>query len=230
MAFRNQAIIGLMFAALLPAAELTYSVRHDHLRKSGESTLVVSDSKVEFREAGKHAAHSRAWPLEEIQRLELLPGQVRITSYEDNRRELGRDREYRFDGLPKDAAEAIYALLAPRMDQRLVARVAVNEPAPVWTMPGKMLNGRYGSNGVLRVGARQIVFASTAGSRTWRIQDVENVTSEGPFELTVSSLHGDTRIQLKERLEEERFSALWRRVAEANGLKVYHASLGSSHD
>jgi hypothetical protein len=121
-------------------------------------------------------------------------------------------------------------MLSARLDQRFVAEVPDRVPNLLWSAPAKMLRGRLGSNGDLRVGADRIVFESSKDSRTWRYSDILAIASESPFELTITTLDRETRIQLKQDLPEERYNDLWRRISEANGLHVFHSSLENHHD
>src|SRR5215471_9282273 len=105
MAFRIEAAIGILaIAALSPAAELEFQARHDHLHKGGDGTLAFSDEGVKWTEGGKKAAHSRSWKYGDIQRLELEPQRVRITTYDDIDWQFKRDRLYVFSRMPQDAA------------------------------------------------------------------------------------------------------------------------------
>src|SRR5512132_1589918 len=90
-------------AAAAQTAGMHYQVRHQHWRKGAPGTLTFTADGVTFEEQGKQAKqHSRTWKYEDIQQLELAPNRLRILTYEDQRWELGRDRDYAFDQLPKD--------------------------------------------------------------------------------------------------------------------------------
>jgi hypothetical protein len=215
----------MMFAALLPAQELRYTVRHEHWRQGCEGTLVFDDRGVSFEEPGKKHEHSRRWEYEEIQRFELSPERLCILTYDDVRWRFDRDREYTFDRLPKEMAAQLYPMLSAKLDQRFVARVPGAVETVLWSAPAKMLRGWTGSNGVLKAGADRIVFESPTESRTWRYSDIEGITNEGPFELSVASLDGETRFQLKRVLPEAQYNDLWRRISEANGLKAFQSQM-----
>ncbi len=232
MAFRSQAatILILLGASFSDAQDLTFPVRHDHLHKGGSGTLTFTQDNVSWEEP-KKPGHSRTWMYAEIQRLELAPDHVRILTYEDARWQLGRDREYRFDDLPKDLAARVHPFLTVRLDQRYLAHLADPSVTPVWEVPAKLLLGRSGSNGTLNVTADQIVFdAGMSGeSRTWKFSDVTNVNSSDPFELTISTIEGENRVQLKAPLAEDRYQALWRTIAQFHGLKVFESAVVHEH-
>ncbi|MDQ2944594.1 MAG: hypothetical protein M3Y27_01385, partial [Acidobacteriota bacterium] len=98
----------------------------------------------------------------------------------------------------------------------------------MWQGPAKLLHGRGGSEGVVLVGADRIVYhrAKIGESRTWRIGDIENVNSAGPFDLTITtyeravSHYGDRkdfRFQLRQLMTQAQHNELWRRVNRSRG-------------
>ena len=225
MAFRAKAAIVLVFIAsqgITQAQELSFRVRHDHWRKGNAGTLTFAEDGIRWEEDG-HAKHSRSWFFPEIQRLELSPESVRILTYEDVGWQLGRDREYVFDHLPSDLATRVHPFLSMSMDQRYLAHLADPEVKPTWEVPGKLLLGRSGSNGQLKVAVDHIVFAGAGHgeSRTWKLSEITEVNSEDPFELTLTTIEGENRIQLKEALSDDRYQELWRRVSSLHGLNVF---------
>jgi hypothetical protein len=229
MAFRTQAAVILIFLAFQGAGNgqsMAFRVRHNHLHKGGTGILTFTNEIVRWEE-DKKPEHSRSWRFPEIQLLELSPDRVRILTYEDVGWQLGRDREYVFDHLPKDLAKQIHPLLTPLLDQRYLAHFAEPGVASQWETPAKLLIGRSGSNGVLKVGASLIVFDGGDGgeSRTWRFADITSVNSPDPFELTLTTIEGNNRIQLKNILSEKRYEELWRKISEVHGLKVFHSSI-----
>ena len=233
MAFRSQTATLLVLIASHLAAnaqDLSFQVRHDHLHKGGEGVLAFTEEMVRWEE-NKKPAHSRSWRYAEIQRLELAPGHVRILTYEDVGWKLGRDREYRFDHLPPDLAARVHPLLTARLDQRYLAHLADPSVTPVWDVPAKLLLGRRGSSGRLKIAAAHVVFdgGENGESRTWKFSDVINVNSSDPFELTITTIEGENRIQLKAALSEERYQELWQTISQFHGLKVFQSTTVHEH-
>jgi hypothetical protein len=224
----------LLGAAWLPAQDLAFAVQHDHLRKGGDGTLSFTGEGVRWEETGKKAAeHSREWKYEDIQRLELAPAYVRVLTYDDVGWQLGRDREYRFDHLPAELAPLVYARLTTRLDQRFLAHVADPAVIALWELPAKLLLGRGGSNGTLKVGATHIVFdgGEKGESRTWKYAEITDVSTSGPFDLALTTIEGENRLQLKQALPEDRYNDLWRSIHQTHGLKTYNSpSKGHNHD
>ncbi len=235
-------VILLLCAAGLNAQTVT--VRHQHLRKGAEGVLRVAETGVSFTEAGKGKKHSRTWKFAEMQQVELGAGMLRIVTYEDQKWELGRDREYVFDHLPAGFSQGVYAQWRERLDGRFVADLPDATVAALWERPAKLLGTIRGSQGVVRVGADRIVYETGAAeqSRTWRFADIVNVASAGPFDLSVVTRehHGvwnaDTRefrFQLQQALPEAQFNELWRRLNASRQADLINSSMqgkGQDHE
>jgi len=84
---------------------------------------------------------------------------------------------------------------------------------------------------VLQVGTSQIVYKSAkkGETRTWRYEDIDNISSSGPFSLTITTFerakldYGSRRqfnFQLKQRLEEARYNDLWGRSNQSKGPQI----------
>ena len=241
MAFRNEAksvaglgLLGLLLFGVSPpiasAQIYTFEVRHQHWRKGVMGTLRISPEEISFEEHGKKGkTDSRSWHYEEIQQLTVSPSELRILTYEDSKWKLGRDREYVFDRLPKELAVETYPQWTGKLDQRFIAAVPAPESAPEWKVGAKLDHGLSGTLGTLTIGREQIVFdaGERGGSRSWRLIDIENVSSSGPLDLTVTTteksglFRGSGRqfhFQLQQPFKEAQYSALWRRVNRSKGL------------
>lgn len=229
MAFRSQKAIGtfvvFLFWELIAAAQqLTIPVRHPHLRKGGSGEIRIGELSISFREGGKKQKHSREWAYDEIQQLFVGSNSLRILTYEDVAWKLGRDREYEFDRLPEGMAQRIINAVRGHIDERrIVAALSDSSMTPIWQVKAKRLEGWGGSEGVVLVGEDSIVYKSEErnASRTWRFAQIENVSSSGPFDLTITTFERDGsgfggrrdfRFQLKAELSEDRYNALWHRL------------------
>lgn len=233
MALRSQTAIGALVVALLAlsagaaADQVTIRVRHTHLRKGGAGELQIGASSLSFREVGKRQGHSREWAYEDIQQLYIAPTVIRILTYEDVSWKLGKDREYQFDQLAEGAAQRTLDAVGGRIDvRRLVAALPERSMKPIWQIRAKLLEGRGGSEGTVLVGNDVIVYNSAErdASRTWHLPQIENISSSGPFDLTITVFEQDGsrfagrrdyRFELKTELSEERYNALWRRLNES---------------
>jgi hypothetical protein len=207
------------------AQQGVWQVRHQHLRNGVTGTLKVTPDSISFDERDKKnrsTPHSRVWKYEDIQQLTLGTKTLRILTYEDQRFEPGRDRQFVFDHLPPELVTQLYAAWRDRLDARFVAAIADDQTHPEWQLPAKLVHWRIGSQGILRFGPDRIVYQSAQGeeSRTWRIRDIDNISTSGPFDLTITAHEGEFRFQLKEALAEDRYNRLWRQISHANGLQT----------
>lgn len=253
MEFRTQKrtsaiLIGLVL--IIPAAfgqePLRYEVWHGHsrlysmpphIKKTGNmGTLTISETGISFEESykdGKKPKHPHAWQwkFDEIQQLTIFPKQLKVLTYKDTWWKAGTDREYEFDLVSDGTPGGAYAFLKGRLDQRLIAGV---ESAPVtvlWEIPAKHLTRFGGDHGTLQVGDTEIVYKSGSkdDSRVWRYEDIDNISSSGPFQLSITTFerakmqYGSEKgfnFQLKSKLSEARFNDLWLRLNRAKGLDV----------
>jgi hypothetical protein len=243
MAFRVKERTGIavviafwVVPALFAQKELRFEVRHDHWRKSGIGTLVIDQQGVSFQELNKKQKirHAGKWDYQEIQELKLSANKLTLVTYKDRKWLLGADKEYEFTLTPGRSFSDVYALLKDRLDQRFVAEVADESVQPLWEIPVKLLGRLVGSEGVLEVGPDRIVYrtAEKDQSRTWRYGDIENISTSGPFQLTLITYerakvhYGNLKgfnFQLKQALDEKRFNLLWRRVNQTKGLEFLSA-------
>ncbi|HUS06192.1 MAG TPA: hypothetical protein VMZ52_07850 [Bryobacteraceae bacterium] len=241
MAFRIEKAIGAVLVALvaLEAAtgpeQFTIPVRHRHVRKGAAGELRLGGSSLAFQESGKRQGHSRDWAYDEIQQLYVSRESVRILTYEDVAWKLGKDREYEFDELPEGAAQRILGSVRGQMDERrVVAAMPDLSIQPGWQVKAKLLAGRRGSEGIVLVGQDSIVYQSgeREASRTWHFRQIENISSSGPFDLTITTFEQagaryagrrDFRFQLKTELSQERYNALWARLNESKAFMKSYA-------
>ena len=229
MELRSQTAVSFAIAAafwLMPALgaeSFEIKVRHDHLRKGCTGTLLIDERGVSFAASEKQQKpHAWRWEWPDIQRFELSPEKLRVLTYQDISWKLGADREYEFDVLERQGLDEAYRFLRNRLDQRFVAILADGDAEPLWKIPVKRLGRIRGSEGTLVVAVDRIVYRSTqrGHSRTWRYQDIENVSTSGRFELTVTTYERVFNFQLKEVLDEKRFNDLWRRLNQAKSLEL----------
>jgi hypothetical protein len=244
-------LIGL--ALLAPAAfgeQLRYEVWHGqsrvarvppHIKKVGErGTLTVTDSGISFAESpteGKQPKHPHAWhwDYQDIQQLKIAPNSMTVLTYKDNKWKLGADRAYEFDLASDGTFANAYELLKGRLDQRLVGAILENCVSDVlWEIPVKHLLRFGGDEGVLQVGASEIVYKSARPreSRTWRYADIDNISSSGPFQLGITTFerakldYGSRKefnFELKQRLDDARYNDLWLRLNRSKGLRVLNS-------
>lgn len=222
----------------LPVAAQSYQVRHEHWRKSCSGMLTIGPDSIMFEERmpvkkGKEP-HRFTWRFPDIQQLLLQPKRITVLTYEDVSSKFGVDRQYTFE-LGGDANfEGAYSDLKNRLDQRFVAAIQDGSVNPIWQIAVKHELGYKGSQGILAIGEDRIVYRTDdpKDSRTWRYADIENISMEGPFQLTVTTYerkrthYGNRKgfnFQLKEALSEARFNDLWLRLEQGRSRGILSA-------
>lgn len=239
MAFRaKEAAIafGLTLSMAAYGAEVSVPVRHDHvLLSEGAGTLAATDTGLSFKETGKRAEHGWTLAWEEIQQLWISPKKVRVLSYADTWWKLGADREYELEAAPGANFEILYSALKARLDQRLVAALADAPDDVLWRVPAKLRRRFGGPEGVLVVASDRIVFDSpeSGQSRTWRMADLDSISSSGSFEVTLTTYersrgdYGERKaftFQLKQPVSQSRYNELWRRLNRSKQLDFINSS------
>jgi hypothetical protein len=201
--------------------------------------LTITSSGMSFDETYKGGdelkhPHVWRWKYEDIQQLKVGPTSLTVLTYSDNKWKLGADREYDFDLVSGKTFESAYEFLKGRLDQRLVAMIPGRPTTLLFEIPAKHLLRFGGDEGLLQFGPHEIVYTSEKEneSRTWRYEDIENVSSAGPFQLTITTFerakthYGNLKgfnFELKRRLEENKFNELWLRLNQSKGLKILNS-------
>ena len=247
MAFGSKAsrsTFGVIALALtVSAAEQTVEVRHDHLRprSEGAGTLTFGESGLSYRETGKNAdKHHWTLPWNDVQQVWISPSEIRVLSYADTWWKLGADREFRLKAAPEQKLESLYSDLKQKLGEKVTAAFAAESADVLWEVPVKLRKGFGGSEGILQFHATRVSYRSKekGESRTWSLTDIENVSSSGPFDLTITTFerskldYGDRRafnFQLKQRIDKHEYQTLWRRLNQSKQLD-YITSIQEKRD
>lgn len=249
MEYRSQKVscgVSLLVAllAIVPAgaAELTYEVRHHRALKSHAGLLTISETAVSYQQAdaeGKRTKNPKKiesvrFDYQDIQELWVSPDKLVLVTYKDRKWLLGVDKEFEFQLPQGKSFEAAYTMLKDKLDRRFVAALADSQPNTLWELPVKLLGTIRGSEGLLEVGPDRIVYRTDRPhqSRTWRLEDIENVSTADRYQLTLTTYerarthYGSMKgfnFQLKQPLDEKRFDALWRRLNQNKGLQFLNS-------
>jgi hypothetical protein len=228
MEFRiDKAVFCLMLA--MPMFAQDFAARHEHAKGFCQGSVTITPERVSYKQfvpeqqarikdASKQL-HNFEWKMQDIQQLEVSPGSLRVLAYDERMSRMGTDREQTFTG---DFARA-YLRMKDVLDQRMVVRLADEQVQPLWSMPVKQLGRIKGTEGELIFGVDRIVYKTAAKdtSRTWRYSDIDNISTSGPFQLTITTFErakahpGNLKgfsFQLKQPLEEARYNDLSRRL------------------
>ena len=188
-----------------------FPVEHRHRNGNCTGDLEISAAGVSY--AGQK--HAWTWKLEDIRELKLAPNRVYVLSYHGS---------YDFRG--KVPVQRLYAALKGIMDQRLVVEAAeALSGRATWTVPVKR---RGGADGSLAFGNDAIVYKSAKRdeSRTWRYKDIDNISTSGPLEFTITTFERslanysdrkDFNFELKQPITEAKYNELWLLVETKNG-------------
>lgn len=221
----------LFTAAALAQKPQNYEASHEHLRGYCMGRLTVDEKGIAFQSAKKQK-HVWRWDYVDIQQIKVLDnGNVFVRTYQSNQWRLGADREFHFRVTDKEFAPQVGPWLEQRVGPRFVSGLADSEVKPRWELPVKHRLRFSGAEGMLLVTEDRIVYRTEkpGDSRTWRLADIDSISSSGPRQLTITSYehalahHGDLKgfnFQLKEPLSEERYNDLWRRLEKSKGLQT----------
>jgi hypothetical protein len=157
--------------------------------------------------------HSWTWKYGDIQRLTLEPGELHILAYQDRKLYLGADLEFHFTG--KLPVADLYRNWSARLDQRFVMAAPV--PIEGDRIPAKRLGTIAGTEGALTFAADAVAYDAPRDARVWRYRDIRNISSSGPFELTISTFEKQFHFQLKEPITETRYNQIWLDIERKNG-------------
>jgi len=235
------ALLSLLVTTRSYGAEFRFDVRHERALKDHPGILIIDDTSVSYQQvltAKQQKKQPKKPPklesvrfdYQDIQELWLSPGKLVLVTYKDRPRLLGIDKEYEFFSVGERSFAEAYPMLKDKLDQRFVAALVDPDVAFLWEIPVKLLGSIQGSEGVLQVGPSRIVYKTErkGNSRTWRYQDIENISTSGPFQLTLTTFerakthYGSLKsfnFQLKQRLDERQYELLWKQLNRGKGLR-----------
>ena len=225
----------------LGAADLNYEVRHHRALKDHVGVLTISDKGVGYQQlkpTKKQSTDQRKPPkleaiqfnYQDIQELWVSPNKIVLVTYKDRKWLFGIDKEFEFVLPEGKTFEAAFTMLKDKLDRRFVAAMADLQTQAEWELPVKRLGTITGSEGILVFGSDRVVYKTTSPrqSRTWRFQDIENVSTSDRYQLTLTTYerakthYGSMKgfnFQLKQPLDEKLFEELWKKLNRGRGLQ-----------
>ena len=216
-------ILFIIFAVPLAAQAQSYEyvVEHQHTLLNCSGTLSISADKIEYQTT--HKEDARVWRYEDIQQIKVVsPTRLEITSYEDQKRMLGRDRVFKFKLLVGQISSEVTALFINKAKYPVATSVMPEtDEAPKYEVAVKHLHTFGGCEGVLKVYPDRMTYESkdqTEKSRYWRWADIQSISRSGPFQFSITSYElqfgGPTKsfnFALKERMNDSVYDYLWER-------------------
>ena len=211
---------------------ITLTVRHDHFMGRCNGTLVLDERGVRYET--NHQKDARTWNYEDIKQFQI--GQDRLLklyTYEDRSHwRLGADKVFEFAWSDESiSSQQVYEFLRSHTRRPMAASLIPAEVGPAsLDLPVKHLGILKGNQGRLQFSEGGIVFRASndQGNRSWRYEDLESISSGGPYDLTLTTYeqqrfhYGSKRVynfQLKEPLPRDRYDALWRMVNQKKELR-----------
>jgi hypothetical protein len=162
----------------------------------GRGELIFSSDAVEFRAAQKEQT-SRKWSYADIQHLDRVSTrELVILTYEDQKWELGRDRQFRFLLTDGEITDELFETIQARLGKPTTDRVVAKEATPVYEVPVKHLHTFGGCEGRLLFTANTAVYKTPhkLDSREWRLDtDVASVWSQDRYHLEIHVYENNRR-------------------------------------
>jgi hypothetical protein len=221
----------MLMDSAMQAEEIRLTVRHLHAIGSCQGALVFRETGIEFVTPDKK--HARNWKYEDIQQLGLLGSkEISILTYEDNKWEFGKDRNFRFEVTAGEITPALWSMLQTRVSRPVVSAIIPPEVKPKYQIPVKHQRGMGGTSGTLEVSDQYLVYRTetTEDSRIWRYEDISSMGSTGPYQLRLTSTDrvqgefGGERnfiFSLKRKLDPEIYDFIWWKI---NGPQISYKS------
>jgi hypothetical protein len=202
------------------AQEYRYTVRQDLAIGARDGELVITTEGVRYR--SEDGEHGGTWAYRDIRLFEILsPTRVRIHTYEDIPRLLGKDKTFTLEIVRAELTREVSEFLRGRIARPFVTAFADEEGPPVAEVAVKHNHRLGGCQGVLRIYKGRLVFAARDGdhSRSWRWTDLRGLGRADQYRLEVVTYEpqfgGQGRsytFALKEPLADETFDLMWTSV------------------
>ena len=209
----------VFFAATHAVAQShEFSVEHAHALRNCRGKLLITPEKIEYKT--EHRRDARIWEYVEIRQITVAsPVELELTTYEDQKRMVGRDRIFKFRLLEGRLTPEISALLWEQATHPLVTSVPPqSEGTPLFAIPVKHLHTFGGCSGTLKIYGDRVVFESQTDARFWRYSDIHNFSHSERFRFEIVSYEDKVggakayNFQLKEELPALAYDYVWARV------------------
>jgi hypothetical protein len=212
--------------------EFRFWVKHDHLRKSCEGELVISEEGIEY--VTDFEKHQRHWDFVDIKMLKLISKtEIEVKTYTTYRPELnldqalniGSDESFRFKLLEGELTQDISEFLLSKIKKPLATTfVETDDEAapPVFALPVRHRHRWGGCPGILKVYDDKIIYQSYTepkNSRLWRWSDLQSLGRSSRYKFEITTFEPDLlggpeksfNFDLKEEMTDEMYDFLWKK-------------------
>ncbi len=176
----------LLLAPAVSAKTFTYRVRHLHTVGSCQGRLIVGENDVRYETDFRKDA--RIWTYIQLKNVKRPKRRrLSLSTYEDQRLQLGRDRPFDFVLLDGDVSDEVFNFMVTRVGRQ-------SPPDPLAVPPG----GRYellvkhvhtfgGCEGTLKITLDFIEYVSphTKDARLWKYLDIKRIRQKGAYQLSL---------------------------------------------
>ncbi len=201
-----------------------FSVEHDHFWRKGSGDLTIDQEGIAYT-SEKDNDHSIDWSYVDIQEVKIeSPQKLYIRTYEDDWWKLNRDRTLHFELVEGEISAEVVNFLRERLPTRLVSAVFTPPDDASYTVPVKHKHSLGGGCEGQLVFTERVIYYNTSDSnhsRFWLIEDIESLgrMSRSNIRITARehSHSGSIRnfqFQLKQRMDDETYELVWRKIYE----------------
>jgi hypothetical protein len=193
---KSALVLWISLAAQTAAAQSFPVIHTKTFWPDGRGELIFSGDAIEFRAAQKEKA-SRKWSYADIQYLDRVSTkELVILTYEDQKWELGRDRQFRFLLTEGEITDELFEILQARLRKPTTNRAVAKVATPVYEVPVKHLHAFGGCEGRLLFTGSTAVYQTSHehDSREWRLDtDVASVWSQDRYHLEIHVYENNQR-------------------------------------
>jgi hypothetical protein len=182
------------------------------LWRDRNGTIEIDDQGITYTTQKKE--QNRVWKWTDIQYFDRVSSkEFVVLTYEDNRRLLGRDKQYHFRITQGELSNGLFDTVSKHLNRPLTDRVVPENVTARYTIPVKHEHVFGGCEGDLEFTADAIYYVTTHApdGRVWHMdRDIVQVWSDDPYRLEIRAYDNNRRefsstaaykFELKEKLD-----------------------------